>query len=92
MIFFVYMVIIQKMTPPKVEIEYKRSAKRIKMDRCYECKKKVLLPVYCRCSLPFCMTHRHPEDHDCCVDFKEIGKEKLTLENPKIEPVKVDVI
>lgn len=60
--------------------------------KCFMCKKKVLLPIYCRCSLAFCMTHRHPENHACQVNFKQIGKERLVLENPKIEYMKIDII
>ena len=65
---------------------------KVKMSRCFVCKKKVLLPIQCKCSLMFCMTHRHPESHSCQVNFKQIGKEKLILENPKIEYIKIDII
>jgi predicted nucleic acid binding AN1-type Zn finger protein len=63
-----------------------------KIARCSVCKKKVLIPIYCRCTLAFCMTHRHPENHACQVNFKQVGKERLILENPKIECMKIDSI
>lgn len=68
------------------------SHNKTNMTRCSACKKKVLIPIYCRCTLAFCMVHRHPENHACQVNFKQVGKERLKLENPKIECMKIDSI
>ena len=45
-----------------------RSKKAVFSNRCNKakCKKKELVPVVCEtCRLNFCLTHRHPTDHDC---------------------------
>jgi len=45
------------------------------------CKNKELTPVICpKCTLPFCLTHRHPPDHDCAV-YREEEKLKWEKEN-----------
>jgi len=45
-----------------------RSKKAVFSNRCNKtkCKKKELVPILCdSCKLNFCLTHRHPTDHDC---------------------------
>ena len=45
-----------------------RSKKAVFSNRCNKtkCKKKELVPIICdSCKLNFCLTHRHPTDHDC---------------------------
>lgn len=45
-----------------------RSKKAVFSNRCNKakCKKKELVPIVCdTCRLNFCLTHRHPTDHDC---------------------------
>ena len=45
-----------------------RSKQAVFSNRCRKakCKKKELVPIVCEtCRLNFCLTHRHPTDHDC---------------------------
>ena len=45
-----------------------RSKQAVFSNRCRKakCKKKELVPLVCEtCRLNFCLTHRHPADHDC---------------------------
>jgi len=45
-----------------------RAKKKVFSNRCNKpkCKKKELVPCICEtCKLNFCLTHRHPADHDC---------------------------
>lgn len=65
-----------------------------KKPRCKVCCKKLSLftEFECRCKLKFCIKHRHSTQHNCTFDYKQEFKEKLTKENPKIEPKKIDKI
>lgn len=52
-------------------------------NRCDSCNKRVgLTGFWCRCGNVFCGKHRHPEEHECGVDFKAIGREALLQQNP----------
>ena len=45
-----------------------RKKEKVFSNRCNKpkCKKKELVPLICdTCKLNFCLTHRHPADHDC---------------------------
>ena len=45
-----------------------RAKKKVFSNKCNKakCKKKELVPCVCEtCKLNFCLTHRHPADHDC---------------------------
>lgn len=44
------------------------------------------------CGEKHCKFHRLPEDHDCKVDFVGLGRKKLKLENPLLEPQKIEKI
>ena len=54
--------------------------------RCQCCKKKLMLTdMACgKCKNRYCSTHRLPEEHSCCYDFKEAGRAHLAKENPKV--------
>jgi len=53
--------------------------------RCWQCKKKVgLLGFDCSCNHTYCGKCRHAEQHSCTYDYYLKGKDKITLENPKI--------
>jgi predicted nucleic acid binding AN1-type Zn finger protein len=61
-----------------------------KGNRCFICNKKIgLLGFDCQCLLKFCSVHRLPEDHNCTIDRKEIGKKLLEKRNPKIVAEKI---
>ncbi|XVF09714.1 hypothetical protein REPUB_Repub07fG0119200 [Reevesia pubescens] len=52
-------------------------------NRCNSCDKRVgLMGFTCRCGNVFCGKHRYPEEHECSVDFKLIGREALLKQNP----------
>ena len=43
-----------------------------------ECNKKLKLSdMECRCGKRFCVKHRLPEDHFCCIDYKNINPVQL---------------
>jgi len=58
--------------------------------KCYKCNRKVgLLGFKCRCGNIFCSGHRHCEDHNCPIDYKQLHREKIKKENPKVENSKI---
>lgn len=58
--------------------------------KCTACRKKTgILGFECRCGSVFCVAHRHPEDHQCTVDYKLQERLKLSKENPLIAAPKV---
>ena len=51
-------------------------------NRCDSCNMRVGLTGFsCRCGNVFCGKHRYPEEHECSVDFKAIGREALLEQN-----------
>ena len=70
-------------TPPSGQME----------GRCFSCKKKTgLLGFECRCGFSFCSAHRHHDAHNCTFDYKSLGREQLTKNNPLIMHKKIDQI
>jgi len=58
--------------------------------KCFSCNKRVgLLGFECRCKLTFCSSHRFPDQHACTFDFQQMQREKLTLQNQKVEASKI---
>lgn len=69
------------------------SPKKPKKPRCYLCRKKVgMLGFECRCGKLFCSAHRHPDTHECGIDYKEMGRDRLRRENQKIVADRVNKI
>ena len=62
------------------------------MIKCFECNKKSLIILQCRCGHKFCLKHRCPELHNCTFNYKKIGKEELEKNNPKIQKKKLETI
>ena len=62
------------------------------MDKCFVCKKNVIVKFICKCDNTFCIKHRMPEDHECTFNFKEHSKKILEKQNPIIIGKKVDSI
>ncbi len=63
------------------------------MNRCDECRKKLgLTAIQCRCKKYFCNKHRYPEEHECSIDYKEIGKNELKRKVVNCRFNKVDKI
>lgn len=46
----------------------------------------------CKCGIVTCIAHRFPEDHSCTIDYKKIGREQLTNNNPVIVANKLQKI
>ena len=73
--------------------------KRLKKERitCFFCgkhkkNKKSLLLYDCRCNNQYCAEHLIPEIHNCIFDYKTNHKEKIKIDNPKIEHLKINKI
>ena len=62
------------------------------MEKCAYCQKKTMMPIVCRCKLPFCLKHRMPETHACHIDFRELGKRDLSDKLVKVESQKLEKI
>lgn len=67
------------------ETQTKNINTQIKKCPAKNCNKRLgISGVECRCGKITCMTHRHPESHDCSFNYKELGQNKLKKENPVI--------
>merc|ERR1712137_14535 len=44
----------------------------------------------CRCGKIFCGTHRYSDLHNCSYDYRTTGQEKVAMENPLVEGVKLE--
>ncbi|KAJ0097222.1 hypothetical protein Patl1_29127 [Pistacia atlantica] len=54
--------------------------------RCPVCRKKVGPMKYkCKCGGVFCIFHRLSEDHECCYDYKALGRQAIAKANPVIK-------
>lgn len=40
--------------------------------------------VECKCGYVFCNMHRIAEEHDCKVDYKQLGQAKISRQNEKV--------
>ena len=60
-------------------------------NRCFTCNKRVGLTGFkCRCEYVFCGAHRLPEEHHCDFDYKTVGREQLSKNNPLVIPSKLN--
>jgi len=65
-------------------------AKKAKKNRCLSCKKKLGLTGFtCRCGGQFCSIHRYSDKHDCPFDYKAMGEQEISQNNPQIVAQKV---
>lgn len=65
-------------------------AKKPKKNRCASCKKKLGLTGFtCRCGGQFCSLHRYSDKHDCDFDYKAMGEQEISQNNPQILAQKV---
>lgn len=60
--------------------------------RCTKCKKKILIVSECSCGKQFCLSCRHPEDHECTFNHKQKAIDELIKQNPVIIGEKVSKI
>ena len=62
-------------------------------NRCFACNKRVGLTGFkCRCEYVFCGSHRLPEEHHCDFDYKTVGREQLSKNNPLVVPAKLNKV
>ena len=58
-------------------------------EKCFKCKKKVLMIEQCKCNNKYCLNCLPYFEHSCSFDYKEDKKKILTENNQKIEFAKV---
>ena len=68
-----------------------KKIKKVKK-KCNHCLKKLKLldEFKCKCGKIYCLNCRYPHVHNC--QLKNINKNKIKEENPKIEPMKIEKI
>lgn len=55
-------------------------------NRCEECNKKIPISARkCQCGNLYCNIHRYADTHNCPIDYKTLGKNKIFKDNPKIK-------
>jgi predicted nucleic acid binding AN1-type Zn finger protein len=60
------------------------------VNRCQSCRKRVGLTGFrCRCGELFCAAHRYSDRHDCCFDYKAVGRDAIARENPVVRAAKI---
>jgi len=62
------------------------------MGKCQICSKKSLITVTCKCGKILCLKHRDATFHRCTHDYKKEFEAKLTKDNPKLSPIKIEKI
>ena len=71
-------VLLDNKEEPKKKIE-KKKKKKIKLHRCFECKKKLTIveqQITCKCKANFCPKHRLQAQHNCPM-MGNFNKEKF---------------
>ncbi|CAD6342196.1 unnamed protein product [Miscanthus lutarioriparius] len=67
-----------------------RTSPSSSVNRCQSCRKRVGLTGFrCRCGELFCGAHRYSDRHDCCFDYKAVGRDAITRENPVVRAAKI---
>lgn len=80
----------RKTSHPADEDSDSAPAKKPKKNRCASCKKKLGLTGFtCRCGGQFCSLHRYSDKHDCHFDYKAMGEQEISQNNPQIVAQKV---
>eukprot|EP00913_Durusdinium_trenchii_P011238 g10553.t2 len=55
--------------------------------QCGKCHRRISLvesTIRCRCGLSFCERHMAAENHECKFDWRQMQREKIARENPKV--------
>ena len=61
-----------------------------KRNRCDICHKKVGLTGFtCGCRRLFCSEHQYPDEHNCEIDYKQLGRDQLKKANPVVVAEKI---
>ena len=92
--------VIDNEAPPSVSDKQVTAAARLipegtpelkkKRNRCERCNKKVGLTGFtCHCKKLFCPEHQYPDEHNCVIDYKQIGREQLKKSNPLVVAEKI---
>ena len=61
------------------------------MKRCTVCRKKTLTGFDCSCGVYLCITHRHPESHNCIDHEKNIINSRNNIEKRLLSAITKDV-
>jgi len=78
---------IQQIEELSISPKQKPTIKKKKVSRCShsECNTKLKLSdIVCRCGEQFCNVHRYSDKHNCSYDYKQLGKQQLIKNNPKV--------
>lgn len=60
--------------------------------KCFQCKKKVLFLIDCRCSKKLCISCSHAEVHNCTFDYKTLEQTNIKKMNPILHAEKLEKI
>lgn len=68
-----------------------KSTKAKGATRCCECRLKLRFATtyVCKCGKNLCCTHRYPEEHECCFDWRDESRAALVAENPRVVAAKI---
>jgi len=47
--------------------------------KCFQCEKKTVVTITCKCQHSFCVKHQLPEKHECTYIFQKHEVEKIEL-------------
>jgi hypothetical protein len=76
--------------PPSRPARASTSTSSSSVNRCQSCRKRVGLTGFrCRCGELFCAAHRYSDRHDCCFDYKAVGRDAIARENPVVRAAKI---
>ena len=64
----------------------------IRMERCLNCTKRVLLLFKCKCDGHYCIKCKDALKHSCKFDYKKEQQEKIEKLNPIVINPKVKII
>lgn len=58
--------------------------------RCACCNRKLgVMPLSCKCGKLLCRMHHLPEEHECSVNYKELGTKQLKDKLQQLRPKKI---
>jgi predicted nucleic acid binding AN1-type Zn finger protein len=58
--------------------------------RCACCNRKLgVMPLSCKCGKMLCKLHHLPEEHECSVNYRELGTKQLKDKLQQLRPKKI---
>lgn len=61
--------------------------------RCACCSRKLgVMPLSCKCGKLLCKLHHLPEEHECTVNYRELGTKQLKDKLQQLRPKKINDI